>query len=106
MLNPALEDHAGGDLGYLNSLFNGLLCFGQDQLQILEKKIISGVLAWRGGLLWGHTGYNIYIYIYIYLLLAKWEVRMASYRLSFFLPCMAHENKEGKKRGSITCCMD
>ena len=27
MLNPALEDHTRGDLGYLNSLFNRLLFF-------------------------------------------------------------------------------
>ena len=30
MLNPELEDHAGGDLGYLNSLCNRLFCFGQE----------------------------------------------------------------------------
>ena len=30
MLNTVLEDHTGGDLGYLNSLFNRLFCFGQE----------------------------------------------------------------------------
>ena len=62
-----------------------------------------GLARWPSlGTHWLH-----YIYInYIYLLLAEWEVRTASYGQSFFLPFMGHENKEGKKRGSITCRMD
>ena len=42
----------------------------------------------------------------IYLLLAECEVRTASYGPSFYGPSAkraGHENKEGKKRGSITC---
>ena len=43
-----------------------------------------------------------------YLLLAEYEVRTASYGPSFlsFLLCARRENKEGKKRGSITCRTD
>ena len=48
-----------------------------------------------------------------YLLLAECEVCTASYEPGFFFPfyvpsakCAGHENKEGKKWGSITCCTD
>ena len=39
MLNPELEDHTGGDLGYLNSLFNRLFCFGQEPTPDIRNKI-------------------------------------------------------------------
>ena len=48
MLNPELEDHTGGDLGYLNSLFNRLFCFGQEPTPDIRNNIC------------------IYIYIYTY----------------------------------------
>ena len=51
MLNPELEDHTGGDLGYLNSLFNRLsidyFVLVKNQLQILETIFTSDVSAWR-----------------------------------------------------------
>ena len=40
MLNPELEDHTGGDLGYLNSLFNRLFCFGQEPTPDIRNNII------------------------------------------------------------------
>ena len=39
MLNLELEDHTGGDLGYLNSLCNRLFCFGQEPTQDIRKNI-------------------------------------------------------------------
>ena len=39
MLNPELEDHTGGDLGYLNSLFNRLFCFGQEPTPDIRNNI-------------------------------------------------------------------
>ena len=39
MLNPELEDHTGGYLGYLNSLFNRLFCFGQKPTPDIRNKI-------------------------------------------------------------------
>ena len=39
MLNPELEDHTGGDLGYLNSLFNRLFCFDQEPTPDIRNKI-------------------------------------------------------------------
>ena len=66
MLNPALEDHAGGDLGYLNSLFNGLLCFGQEPTPDIRKKNYF----WRFGVArWPSLGTHWlqYMYIYIYI---------------------------------------
>ena len=39
MLNPELEDHTGGDLGYLNSLFNRLFCFGQELTPDIRNNI-------------------------------------------------------------------
>ena len=39
MLNPELEDHTGGDLGYLNSLFDRLCCFGQEPTPDIRKNI-------------------------------------------------------------------
>ena len=64
MLNPALEDHAGGDLGYLNSLFNGLLCFGQEPTPDIRKKKLF-LAFWPGEVaFFGDTLVTIYIYIY------------------------------------------
>ena len=39
MLNPELEDHIGSDLGYLNSLFNRLFCFGQEPTPDIRNNI-------------------------------------------------------------------
>ena len=39
MLNPELEDHTGGDLGYLNSLCNRLFCFGQEPTADIRNNI-------------------------------------------------------------------
>ena len=39
MLNPELADHTGGDLGYLNSLFNRLFCFGQEPTPDIRNNI-------------------------------------------------------------------
>ena len=39
MLNPELEDHTGSDLGYLNSLFNRLFCFGQEPTPDIRNNI-------------------------------------------------------------------
>ena len=68
-------------------------------------------------LVWYICYYGIYCFpnyssTHTNLLLAECEVRTASYGPSFFLPfgprakCTRHENKEGKKRGSITCRTD
>ena len=56
------------------------------------------------------TDKYVYLYVHVkingrntYLLLAECEVRTASYRPSFFASFYGpSENKEGKKRGSIT----
>ena len=39
MLNPELEDHTGGDLGYLNSLLNRLFCSGQEPTPDIRNNI-------------------------------------------------------------------
>ena len=39
MLNPGLEDHTGGNLGYLNSLFTRLFCFGQEPTPDIRNNI-------------------------------------------------------------------
>ena len=46
MLNPELEDHTGGDLGYLNSLFNRLFCFGQEPTPDIRNNIVSNIWSW------------------------------------------------------------
>ena len=37
--DPELEDHIGGDLGYLNSLCNRLFCFGQESTPDIRNNI-------------------------------------------------------------------
>ena len=39
MLNPELEDHTGGDLGFLNSLSNRLFGFGQEPTPDIRNNI-------------------------------------------------------------------
>ena len=39
MLNPEMEDHTGGDLGYLNSLCNRFFCFGQEPTPDIRNNI-------------------------------------------------------------------
>ena len=39
MLNPELEDHTGGDLGYFDSLCNRLFCFGQEPTPDIRNNI-------------------------------------------------------------------
>ena len=46
MLNPELEDHTGGDLGNLNSLFNRLFCFGQEPTPDIRNNIVSNIWSW------------------------------------------------------------
>ena len=49
MLNPTLEDHTSGGLGYLNSLFNRLLCLRQELTRyyiILLYLILSYLLLY------------------------------------------------------------
>ena len=46
MLNPELEDHTGSDLGYLNSLFNRLFCFGQKPTPEMSEINISNFWSW------------------------------------------------------------
>ena len=51
MLNPELEDHTGGDLGYLNSLCNILFCFGQEPTPDIRNNIYFrrfGLVAFFG----------------------------------------------------------
>ena len=48
MINPKLEDHIGGDLGYLNIVFSiDYFVLVKNQLQILETIFIVDVSAWR-----------------------------------------------------------
>ena len=60
MLNPVLEDHTGGDLGYLNSLFNILFCLGQEPTPDIRNNIYFrrfGLAAFFGDTL--VTGYIV-----------------------------------------------
>ena len=60
MLNLELEDHTGGDLGYLNSLCIDYLVLAKNHLQILETIFISdGQAAFFGDTL--VTIYILYI---------------------------------------------
>ena len=61
MLNPELEDHTGGDLDYLNSLFNRLFCFGREPTPDIRNNIYFrrfGLAAFFGDTLVTITGYN------------------------------------------------
>ena len=47
MLNPELEDHTGGDLGYLIVFSIDYFALVKNQLKIIETIFISDVSAWR-----------------------------------------------------------
>ena len=62
MLNPELEDHIGGNLGYLNTLFNRLFCFGQEPTLDIRNNIFFrrfSLAAFFGDTLVKHTSKKI-----------------------------------------------
>ena len=76
MLNPELEDHTGGDLGYLNSLFNRLFCFGQELTPDIRNNIYSrrfGLAAFFGDTLVTITLSQV-VCTCVYYIVADWLI--------------------------------
>ena len=76
MLNPELEDHTGGDLGYLNSPCNRLFCFGQEPTPDIRNNIHFrrfGLAAFFGDTLVTITLSQV-VCTCIYYIVADWLV--------------------------------
>ena len=76
MLNPELEDHTGGDLGYLNSLFNRLFSFGQELTPDIRNNIYFrrfGLAAFFGDTLVTITLSQV-VCTCVYYIVADWLI--------------------------------
>ena len=76
MLNPELEDHTGGDLGFLNSLSNRLFGFGQEPTPDIRNNIYLrsfGLAAFFGDTLVTITLSNVACTC-VYYIVADWLI--------------------------------